>query len=97
MARPLGLGPGGRSVLEGGEQLKGYVFFEEDRCKGCQLCAPVCAKAVIQMSGRINVRGYHPAEAASPDDCTGCGLCARMCPDTVIRVYREVPAKAGKG
>ncbi len=77
--------------------MKGYVFFEEDRCKGCQLCIPVCAKGVIQLSSRINVRGYHPAEATHPEECTGCGLCARMCPDTVIRVYREAPAKAGKG
>jgi len=82
--------------LEGGERLRGYVFFEEDRCKGCGLCVPVCPKDVIRMSDRINVLGYSPAEAVSPEKCTGCGICARMCPDTVIRVYRETRGKAGK-
>jgi 2-oxoglutarate ferredoxin oxidoreductase subunit delta len=77
--------------------LRGYVFFDEDRCKGCQLCVPVCPKGVISMSDRINVLGYHPAEAASPEDCTGCGLCARICPDTAIRVYRETRRRAEAG
>lgn len=77
--------------------MKGLVFFDEDRCKGCGLCVPVCPKDVIRMADRINVRGYPPAEAVEPERCTGCGLCARMCPDTVIRVYRQTPARAGKG
>jgi len=77
--------------------LRGYVFFDEDRCKGCQLCVPVCPKDVISMSDRINALGYHPAEAASPEDCTGCGLCARICPDTAIRVYREARRRAEAG
>jgi 2-oxoglutarate ferredoxin oxidoreductase subunit delta len=78
-------------------RLKGYVYFDEDRCKGCGLCVPVCPKGVVRMSNRINVLGYAPAEAGEPDACTACGLCARMCPDTVIRVYRETKAMAVKG
>ncbi|KUO77306.1 MAG: 2-oxoacid:acceptor oxidoreductase [Clostridia bacterium BRH_c25] len=67
----------------------GKVIFDENRCKGCELCTTVCpSKIVIMDKDRINVKGYHPATVKEMDKCTGCASCARICPDIVIRVER---------
>ncbi|MFA0816084.1 MAG: ferredoxin family protein [Anaerofustis sp.] len=69
---------------------KGIVRFDEDNCKGCELCIEVCPQKVISISkDRINAKGYHPAYAAEPGSCTGCGNCAVMCPDSIITVERD--------
>jgi 2-oxoglutarate ferredoxin oxidoreductase subunit delta len=75
--------------------VKGTIFIEEDRCKGCALCASVCPQGVIAMAtDHLNAKGYYPALLNDPDgDCTGCAICAVICPDVCITVYRE-PTKA---
>lgn len=65
------------------------VVFDEDRCKGCELCTTVCPKKIVKMSSKINVKGYHPAMVEEQDKCIGCAFCATICPDTVIEVYKE--------
>ena len=67
---------------------KGRVVFDEDRCKGCELCVSACPKHIIQMADHFNARGYRPATLVDPDKCTGCAMCAVVCPDVVITVYR---------
>jgi len=68
---------------------KGRVVFDEDRCKGCELCVSACPKGVIQLADHFNSRGYRPATLVDPDGkCTGCAMCAVVCPDVVITVYR---------
>ncbi|ACL69434.1 4Fe-4S dicluster domain-containing protein [Halothermothrix orenii] len=69
------------------EQTK-KVIFDEERCKGCELCTAVCPVKIIKMADRINSHGYHPAEVVDQDKCLSCGLCAQMCPDVVITVYK---------
>ena len=64
------------------------VVFDEDRCKGCGLCALQCPKQIVRLSDRINAKGYHPAECADAEKCIGCAFCARMCPDCVITVEK---------
>jgi len=66
------------------------VIFDEDRCKGCELCTTVCPKNIIKMADRINTHGYHPAEIINQEECISCGFCAQICPDLVIRVYKPV-------
>lgn len=67
----------------------GKVIFDENKCKGCELCTTVCpSKIVVMDKDRINVKGYHPATVKEMDKCTGCASCARICPDVVIRVER---------
>ena len=67
----------------------GKVTFDENKCKGCELCTTVCpVKIVVMDKDRINVKGYHPATVREMDKCTGCASCARICPDVVIRVER---------
>lgn len=69
---------------------KGKVVFNEDRCKGCELCTTVCPNKILVLdTKKINKLGYHPATVTDPEECIGCALCARMCPDCVIEVYRE--------
>lgn len=72
---------------EGGDSVA-RVEFNEDRCKGCELCTTVCPVKIIKLADHINRMGYHPATITDADKCTGCSLCARMCPDAVITVYK---------
>jgi len=69
--------------------LAGYVTFEEERCKGCELCKSVCPRHIIVMRAATNSRGYHPAAVERMEECTACASCARMCPDSVITVERR--------
>ena len=65
------------------------VTFNEDRCKGCELCTTVCPKNIVIMAeDRINIKGFHPARVTEQDKCIGCGFCAVMCPDVVIEVEK---------
>lgn len=64
------------------------VTFQEELCKGCELCRSACPLGIIRMAERINSMGYRPAEIAEPEKCIGCGSCALMCPDVVIKVER---------
>ena len=67
----------------------GKVTFDENKCKGCELCTTVCpTKIVVMDKERINVKGYHPATVKEMDKCSGCASCARICPDVVIKVER---------
>jgi 2-oxoglutarate ferredoxin oxidoreductase subunit delta len=68
---------------------KGKVTFNEDICKGCELCTTVCpVKIIIMDKTKINAKGYHPATVSDPEKCIGCASCATICPDTVIKVER---------
>jgi len=69
--------------------MAGRVSFDEDRCKGCELCTTVCpVKIVILDTEKINVKGYHPATVKEMEKCIGCGSCAKICPDVVIKVEK---------
>lgn len=68
---------------------RGKVTFNEDRCKGCELCTTVCpVKIVVMNKEKINVKGYYPATVKEMEKCIGCANCATICPDTVITVER---------
>ncbi len=64
------------------------VTFKKDLCKGCGLCVGACPKHIIELTGEINAKGYHPANVTDPDKCIGCAFCATMCPDCVITVEK---------
>ena len=65
------------------------VTFNEELCKGCELCTTVCPKNIVIMDKhRINSKGYHPATVEEMDKCIGCAFCARICPDVVIEVEK---------
>lgn len=64
------------------------VTIQEDACKGCELCIISCPTKILELSDRLNARGYHPCECVRPEACIGCAFCARMCPDCVITVEK---------
>ncbi|MGL4986280.1 MAG: 4Fe-4S binding protein [Treponemataceae bacterium] len=69
---------------------KGRVFFNQERCKGCQLCVEACPTKIIKLDNqKINTKGYHPAMVIEKEKCIGCASCALMCPDYVITVERD--------
>ncbi len=68
---------------------KGKVTFNEDACKGCELCVTVCPVKIIELNKeKINGKGYCPAHVVDQEKCIACGSCAIMCPDSVITVER---------
>lgn len=71
-----------------GTEESSRVIFDEERCKGCELCTTVCPAGIITMAERINSHGYHPAEVVEQDKCISCAICAGICPDVVIKVYK---------
>jgi 2-oxoglutarate ferredoxin oxidoreductase subunit delta len=73
---------------------KGWVYVDEDRCKGCSLCVEACPQHVLALStDHFNAKGYRPVQLVDPDNCTGCAICAITCPDVVFTVYREARKK----
>ncbi|MCL6591336.1 MAG: 4Fe-4S binding protein [Firmicutes bacterium] len=66
------------------------VIFNEERCKGCELCINACPKKIIRLAERFNTVGFHPAEVPMEDQnqCIACGFCGRMCPHVAIEVYK---------
>ncbi len=62
------------------------VSVDEEKCKGCELCIPVCPPQVLRLAAHFNSKGYHPVELVG--ECTGCEMCFLVCPDYVIEVYR---------
>jgi 2-oxoglutarate ferredoxin oxidoreductase subunit delta len=69
-------------------KVKGEIVVDTERCKGCEVCVPVCPENVIAMAKQVNRKGYHFAQSTN-DACTGCTNCAIVCPDGAITVYRK--------
>jgi 2-oxoglutarate ferredoxin oxidoreductase subunit delta len=67
--------------------------IDADRCKGCGLCVDVCPKDVLELSDKVNAKGYFPAHQARPEDCIHCALCCVMCPDVAVAI-RELADEA---
>ena len=65
------------------------VTFNENVCKGCQLCVSVCPKKIIVLSeDKLNEKGFHIPYVVNMEECIGCAMCAIMCPDVVITVEK---------
>ncbi len=67
--------------------VKGKIVVDTEKCKGCEVCIPVCPTNVIEMVEEVNGKGYHYMQQVR-EECTGCTNCAVVCPDGVITVYR---------
>jgi 2-oxoglutarate ferredoxin oxidoreductase subunit delta len=70
-----------------GALMHATVTIDQELCKGCLLCIPVCPPKVLEMSTAVNSKGYRYPLLL--DGCTGCELCAKVCPDFCFEVYRR--------
>jgi 2-oxoglutarate ferredoxin oxidoreductase subunit delta len=77
-------------------KVRGQVFINEERCKGCALCITFCPSHVLERADKFNAKGYHPPAAVKPDDCTGCDICGYFCPDFAIYGVRLTSKESGK-
>jgi len=78
-------------------QLEKRIVFDTERCKGCELCPPVCPVQIIVIDQEtMNSKGFHPAHVPdeNQDECISCGLCYRICPDNVMEIYRPKKVKS---
>ena len=66
---------------------KGAIEVDVQKCKGCAVCMENCPTKSIELSKKVNNKGYNYAEMVG-DACIGCSNCAVVCPDSVITVYR---------
>lgn len=66
------------------KKVRGIVFVNDARCKGCGFCIAFCPPHVLAFSEAFNIHGYHPPHLAQPAGCTGCDLCGLYCPDFAI-------------
>ncbi|MFH1477344.1 MAG: 4Fe-4S binding protein [Verrucomicrobiota bacterium] len=62
------------------------VSIDRERCKGCELCIPLCPRHVLAISTALNHKGYHVVETTRTEECLGCLKCARMCPEAAIEI-----------
>ena len=73
-------------------KVKGDIFIDIEKCKGCELCASACPQQSLELTRKLNSKGYHYIVKIE-DNCTGCTNCALVCPDSVIKVYRKTVKK----
>ena len=65
--------------------------FNDDLCKGCDLCVWVCPKKILKLDeARVNAKGYNPAACVDLAGCIGCAMCAQICPDSAIELGGDV-------
>ena len=69
--------------------MKGRITINEEFCKSCKFCIEFCPKGVIDLSDKMNSKGYNYVYAEDFKNCTGCAICALVCPEAAIEVYRE--------
>ena len=66
------------------------IKFDEEKCKGCELCIVACPKKIIAIDkNKINKKGYNPAGVKDTDACITCGQCAVICPHVVIYIEND--------
>ncbi|HMQ68066.1 MAG TPA: ferredoxin family protein [Ignavibacteria bacterium] len=73
-------------------KVKGDIVIDIEKCKGCELCASACPQQSLELTRKLNSKGYHYIVKIE-DNCTGCTNCALVCPDSVIKVYRRTVKK----
>lgn len=65
------------------------VRINEDFCMGCCLCVGACPGNSLELSNRLNAKGYRVIEFKLGQSCSGCCNCALMCPDAAIEIVEN--------
>ncbi len=53
--------------------------FDEEKCKQCLICVPVCPDSAIPVANKKRLDFDY-------DHCKGCGICVRVCPFDAIHM-----------
>lgn len=64
------------------------AYIDHERCKGCGLCINYCRNNAVEMTEKINTRGYKYV-CVLPENCIGCGICYTVCPEGVFSIKEE--------
>ena len=72
------------------------IFIDELFCKGCGICVHYCPQHVLEISNRVNRRGYYIPRVIDEEECTYCRTCDLFCPDFAIFVEEEEGKKKKK-
>jgi len=81
-------------IIGGTHLPSGMIEIDLELCKDCELCISVCPHKLIELSDRLNQKGYRFAQFIEKNvkkevkKCSGCALCAIVCPEIAIEVYR---------
>lgn len=62
------------------------ITIDSKKCKGCELCIPICPKEILKMSKQHNKYGNLYAQPINQEYCTRCGNCYQICPDLAIEI-----------
>jgi 2-oxoglutarate ferredoxin oxidoreductase subunit delta len=73
-------------------KVKGDIVIDIEKCKGCELCIAACPQDSLELSRKLNTKGYQYMVRIE-DNCTGCTNCALVCPEGIIKVYRQTTKK----
>lgn len=73
-------------------KVKGDIVVSIEKCKGCELCIEACPQESLELSRKVNTKGYLYIVKIE-DNCTGCTNCAMVCPEGAITVYRKSDKK----
>nr|MDO8115278.1 4Fe-4S binding protein [Candidatus Sigynarchaeota archaeon] len=72
---------------------KRSLFFQKNRCQGCNLCIVVCPTGVLESSGDLNMRAANVprVKAGKEKSCILCQRCEFACPNWAIYIIDEQP------
>lgn len=65
------------------------IVIDENYCKGCSLCIHFCTQKILEISPKINTKGYPIPCAVTPEKCAICRICEHTCPEFAITVEEE--------
>ncbi|MFX1341040.1 MAG: 4Fe-4S dicluster domain-containing protein [Promethearchaeota archaeon] len=67
------------------------LFFNKDRCGGCEICVAVCPTGILEIGDELNMRiAYVPRVKEGKEKyCTMCRRCELGCPDWAIYIIEE--------
>jgi 2-oxoglutarate ferredoxin oxidoreductase subunit delta len=66
-----------------------HVYIDEERCKGCSYCVEFCPREVLNMSNKLNPKGYLLPVIDDETKCLACGYCEVVCPEFAIRLSTD--------
>ena len=73
---------------------KPYPKFNHLECKQCERCILACPYNLLELSTKINERGYRYVEYVG-EGCVGCANCYYTCPEP-LAIEIHIPLYKGE-